>query len=273
MLGLLEEGEIFRSRAKGSPSFADDLRSQGGVPERIDDAVRDASSFKAFFELHIEQGNLLESRGISIGAVTGIVGIYRYIVTIAGDASHAGTTPMSLRDDALVKAAPLFTLLPEWVAEQNEEMVGTIGQLRLEPGVVNVIPGECTFIVELRSMKPKDMSDVRDRIKAWVADRKGSTVSTIYEKDSVALSDPMIEIISSAADMEGLPRLRMPSGAGHDAQSFAPHVPTGMIFVPCRKGKSHSPEEWSEPQQVADGCRVLIRSILELANKTKGQGG
>lgn len=269
MMGLLEEDEIYRSKAKGIPSFAEEMRRLGGDPERIGDAVRDPSTIMGLFELHIEQGSLLETKNIPIGVVTGIAGIYRYIVTIVGEASHAGTTPMSMRDDALVKAAPVFILLPQWVRARNKEMVGTIGQVTVEPGAINVVPGECTFIVELRSMDPKDMSEIRDLLKEWVAEKTGSSVKTIYEKDSVALSEQMMEIISRAADIEGLPYIRMASGAGHDSQSFAPYVPTGMIFVPCRKGKSHSPDEWSDPQHVADGCRVLIRTILELANRTE----
>jgi N-carbamoyl-L-amino-acid hydrolase len=268
MMGLLEDGEIYRSASKGRPSFADDLRRHGGEPQRIGEARRDPSTFLGMLELHIEQGSRLEAAQVPIGVVTGIVGIYRYTVTIVGEAGHAGTTPMSVRDDALVKAAPLFTLLPEWVKARNREMVGTIGRLTLEPGAVNVVPGKCKCVVELRSLEPADMAAVRDLIEDWVGDKAGSSVETIYEKDSVVLSEPIMAAISRAADIEGLPYLHLASGAGHDAQTFASFVPTGMVFVPCRLGQSHSPAEWSEPRQVADGCRVLIRTVLELAEQT-----
>lgn len=128
----------------------------------------------------------METKNIPIGVVTGIAGIYRYIVTIVGEASHAGTTPMSMRDHALVKVAPVFILLPQWVRARNKEMVGTIGQVTVEPGAINVVPGECRFIVELRSMDPKDMSEIRDLLKEWVAEKTDSSVKTIYEKNSVA---------------------------------------------------------------------------------------
>jgi hydantoinase/carbamoylase family amidase len=267
MMGKLSRNEIYRSKEKGIPTFAEDMKRLGKDPDRIGEAVRNPKIFKVFLELHVEQGSLLEARGIDIGAVTGIVGIYRYIVNILGKADHAGTTPMSLRDDALVKAAPIFTLLPQWVRARNPEMVGTIGQISLEPGVTNVVPGKCIFIVELRSMRPEDMAAIRDLLREWVGKHRGSSIKTIYEKDSVELSKPVIDTIVRAAEIEGLSVIRMASGAGHDSQSCAPYVPTGMIFVPSRGGKSHCPEEWTDAQQAANGCRVLLRTILELAGE------
>jgi len=191
----------------------------------------------------------------------------RYIVNVLGKPDHAGTTPMSLRNDALVKAAPMITLLPQWVRARNPEMVGTIGQISVEPGATNVVPGKCMFIVELRSMKPQDMAAIRDLVAEWVGTHKGSAITTIFEKDSVELSKSVIDTIVRAAEIEGLSVIRMASGAGHDSQSFAPYVPTGMIFVPSRGGKSHCPEEWTDKQQAANGCRVLLRTILELAGE------
>ena len=187
------------------------------------------------------------------------------IVSVLGEAAHAGTTPMALRQDALVEAAPVFTLLPKWVRERNPEMVGTIGQVSLEPGASNVVPGECRFVVELRSQVAEDMQIVREQLKAYAAQRQGWRVETIYEKDSVRLAEPLIDHIISAAESEGLSWTRMPSGAGHDAQSLAPFVPTGMIFVPCRNGVSHSPVESIEADNAAEGCRVLLRTLLGLA--------
>jgi len=269
MIDQLMPEEIYVSKVKGSSTFADELKRSGKNPESIGDAVRDAGIFEAAMELHIEQGNRLFTEGIQIGAVTGIVGIYRYIVTVTGETNHAGTTPMHLRDDALVKAAPVFTLLPQWVYSRNEEMVGTIGQVAIEPGATNVIPGVCEFVVELRSMLKEDMVAVREQLEKWVMSQPGCSMKTIYEKDSVALSEPLIDAVARAAQAEGLSSVRMPSGAGHDTQSFASYVPCGMIFVPCKDGKSHCPEEWIEPQQAADGCRVLLRSVLDLADRAQ----
>jgi hydantoinase/carbamoylase family amidase len=267
MIGKLVENEIYVSKTGGEKTFATQLKKAGADPGRIGDAVRDQDAFTAVLELHIEQGNRLETDGIQIGAVTGIVGIYRYIITVKGEANHAGTTPMRLRDDALVKAAPIFLLLPQWCLARNTEMVGTIGQVTLEPGATNVIPGECSFIVELRSMQNDDMEAVRDMLKNWVDGHSGFSMKTILEKGSVALSNTLIDTVSRAAEMENLSNIKMPSGAGHDTQSFAPRVTCGMIFIPCRKGKSHSPEEQIESRQAAEGCQVLLRTVLELAKQ------
>jgi hydantoinase/carbamoylase family amidase len=265
MMGVLQDGEIHRVKTKGSATFAQNLKRLGRDPDKIDAARRKAGEFEFFLELHIEQGPRLETENLHIGAVTAITGIYRYIVTVSGEAAHAGTTPMALRNDALVEAAPVFSLLPQWVGEQNPEMVGTIGQVSLEPGASNVVPGECRFVVELRSQIAEDMLAVRDRLKAYAAHKEGWRVETIYEKESVRLADPLIDHIISAARSEDFASTRMPSGAGHDAQSLAPFVPTGMIFVPCRNGISHSPLELIEEDNAADGCQVLLKALLQLA--------
>jgi len=265
MMGKLSSDEIYRSKENGIPSFAEDMKRLGKEPDRIHEAVRDPRIFRAFLELHIEQGNVLESRGIDIGAVTGIAGIYRYIIAIRGRADHAGTTPMSLRDDALVKTAPLFSLLPQWVKATNPEMVGTIGQIAVEPGAINVVPGKCIFNVELRSIKREDITAVCDLLTEWVGKQTGSSMKTIYEKESAELSKSIIDAVVRAAEIEGLSVIRMISGAGHDCQIFAPYVPTGLIFVPSKGGKSHCPDEWTDCDQVSNGCRVLLRTILGLA--------
>ncbi|MCG6928970.1 MAG: Zn-dependent hydrolase [Desulfofustis sp.] len=267
MMGLLQDGEIYLSKGKEGPTFADNLKRLGKDPENIYRAKRDPSDLVFFLELHIEQGRVLENAEKQIGVVTAIVGIYRYVVTVRGEAAHAGTTPMHLRQDALVEAAPMFTMLPAWVVERNPDMVGTIGQVKVEPGATNVVPGECTFIVELRSQLPEDMQAVRDRLFEYCSKRSGWDVKKIYEKDSVQLSAPMIDIISAAAGEGKLNWMAMPSGAGHDAQTLAPSVPTGMIFVPCRGGISHSPREWIEPQNAADGCQVLFNTVQAIAEK------
>jgi N-carbamoyl-L-amino-acid hydrolase len=121
-------------------------------------------------------------------------------------------------------------------------------------------------------MNVSDIIAVRELLEKWVLAQSDTSIQTIYEKDSVILAKPLIESISRSVEIEGLSAIRMPSGAGHDTQSFAPYVPGGMIFIPCLKGKSHCPEESIEPQQAADGCQVLLRTVLELAEQHT-QGG
>jgi hydantoinase/carbamoylase family amidase len=263
MMGLLAEGELDKSVGQGRRSFADDLRAAGKDPARIGEARRNPGEFNSYLELHIEQGRRLESEGIQIGAVTAIVGIYRYLVTVEGEAAHAGATPMALRDDALVKAAPVFTLLPEWVRKRNPEMVGTVGRVELFPGATNVVPGRCRFVVEVRSQRTDDMVHLRETLLDYAAGHSGWQVETIFEKDGTPCAEHFVQAVKAAATAEGLSCIRMPSGAGHDAQSLAAAgIPTGMIFVPCRRGVSHNPDEWIEPAQAAQGCQVLLGTLL-----------
>jgi acetylornithine deacetylase/succinyl-diaminopimelate desuccinylase-like protein len=173
---------------------------------------------------------------------------------------------MNMRKDALVEAAPVFSLLPEWVAARNPEMVGNIGQVFISPGAVNVVPEECKFIVELRSQSIEDLNIVRNRL-AYYANRNNRwKVKSVYRKDPVSLDGTIVERIFTVSKKEKLKCVYLPSGAGHDAQSFAPLVPTGMIFVPCRGGISHSPEETITYEQAANGCQILLKTLVSLAN-------
>ena len=268
MLGLLHDGEIHQTVSPGRGTFADALRRTGKDPVALAEARRQPTEFACYLELHIEQGRRLENAGIQIGAVTAIVGIYRYLVTVTGEAAHAGTTPMALRNDALVNAAPLFTLLPEWVRACSPEMVGTIGRLEVHPGAPNVVPGRCRFVVEIRSQHREDMLVIRDQLRAYAGARGGWQVDTVLEKEGTPLAEPLIQAVADAAAQEGLSWVRLPSGAGHDAQSFAAAgIPAGMIFIPCRHGISHHPDEWIEPEQAAQGCQVLLRTLLGQANR------
>ncbi len=268
MTGLLSEGEIQLRRFEGAPTFAEDLEAAGKDPARIMDARRDQAAFSCFLELHIEQGINLESAATDVGAVTAIAGIHRYRVTVEGRAAHAGGTPMHLREDALVKAAPFFTLLPNWLQHCNPNMVGTIGQLQLEPGAPNVVPGRCCFVVELRSQELRDMQIIGDQIKAYAAAQSGWQMEMISEKGSVVLDERLVSIVEKAALIESYSCRRLVSGAGHDAQSFATvGVPSGMIFIPCRDGMSHSPHESITREQAAHGCQVLFNTLMILAEE------
>lgn len=265
MLGTLPEEEIFVNRVPSRPSFAEALERIGMPSGAVKDAVRDISKIRAYLEAHVEQGGRLENDRIEAAAVTGIVGIHRYLIRVFGEANHGGTTPMNLRNDALVKAAPLFQLLPEWIKARSKTVVGTIGKLDLLPGTVNVVPGECRFTVELRSIVDEEMYSIRELLTQWANNNPKTTIQVISEKKSVLMDSRLISIIERAAAYESIDICQMPSGAGHDAQSFAPYVPTGMIFVPSRGGISHNAEEWSSPKSCDDGCQLLLRTILILA--------
>ena len=269
MLGTLMSGELTRRDTVSGGCFADDLAKLGG-DAGDGKALRSKDEFAWFLELHIEQGSRLETAGKECGVVSAIVGIDRYEITVTGEAGHAGTTPMQTRKDALVMAAPLFTLLPAWAIEQNPEMVATIGTVTLTPGVPNVVPAECCFIVELRSTEPADLDVLGARLKAYVRDKPAFAVRQIYKKPGARMHPDAVAAVEKAVAATGCSSMTLPSGAGHDAQTFAPHVPTAMIFTPCRKGVSHNPAEWLEPEQAATGTQVLLYTVLALSGKLAG---
>ncbi|MFW5897250.1 MAG: Zn-dependent hydrolase [Bacillota bacterium] len=271
MMGSAAREELFGSKAAGAPSLADSFQRLGWDPDKVDEARRDPAEFRGYLEMHVEQGGTLEQRGIDIGVVTGIVGIYRYVVEVEGQANHAGTTPMDIRRDALVAVAPVFNLLPEWARARSPEMVATIGDVTVKPGAMNIIPGLCRFTAELRSIEAEDMIRVRDRLDVWLDDHiPDSLMRTVYEKDGVYLDEQIMSIIESASDAVGVKSVYMPSGAGHDAQSFAPYLPTAMIFVPSHRGISHSPDEYTSPEQLVNGVRVMMATVVGIAEADRG---
>ncbi len=266
MMGTAAHEEIFGRKAEGALSLADSFERLGWDTDTIGDARRDPSEFRGYLEMHVEQGGTLEQRGISAGVVTGIVGIYRYVVEVMGHANHAGTTPMNIRKDALVAAAPVFSLLPEWARARSDEMVATIGDVTVSPGAMNIIPGHCRFTVELRSLEASDMARIRDRLDTWLDDNcPDSAMKTVYEKDGVYLDDQLMQLIHEAAAKADIEAVSMPSGAGHDAQSFAPYVPTAMIFVPSKDGISHSPDEYTSAEDLVNGVEIMMNTLLKVA--------
>ena len=265
MMGLLRPGELTRESVVTGTSFAADMARLGG--DAAADVRRSPEEFAAYVELHIEQGPRLENAHKDCGPVTAIVGIERYEVVVTGKAGHAGTTPMQIRQDALVMAAPLFTLLPAWAVEQNPEMVATIGTLSLHPGGANIIPGECRFVIGVRSARQEDLDAIGKRLEAYVQDKPAFSLKQIYKKSGAAMHPDVIAAIEKGAELAGCSSMRLSSGAGHDAQTLGPYLPTGMIFVPCRGGISHNPAEWIEPEQAAKGAQVLLNTLLLLCGK------
>jgi len=266
MFNLLAKGEIFKSKGPGSPSLAQSLQQMEKDPENIDQARRSPSDFLAFLELHIEQGPVLDSRGIPIGIVQAIVAIDRYLLHVEGRAGHAGTTPMHLRDDALVKAARMITAIRRAVRSAGAGTVGTIGELKVYPGAFNIIPGKVEMTLDLRSMKKTALRRVRKKIQEIVGSIKGARMETILSKDGASMDRRIMKLIELSCKQRGIRSLRMGSGAGHDAVTFsAQGIPTGMIFVPCKEGKSHCPEEAIRWEDAALGAQILADTVMRLA--------
>ena len=283
-----EEGSRFAPGMMGSEAFAG-LRPMSEILAVMDDqgtTVADALSavFRAnpmverralggivhcFVEAHIEQGPVLEREWLTIGAVTGIQGVRRFRVRLIGEAAHAGTTPRAIRRDALLAANRIIAALARLTAEP-EDVMFTVGMLRLEPNAPSVVPREAYFSIDLRHPD----NDVLGRLAHAVApicERESGAckveLKEIARADSLSFPEAMVTRVESAARNLGLEAKRMPSLAGHDARQLHQVCPTGMIFVPCKDGVSHSERESAKPEDLAAGAQVLADVVWGLANE------
>ena len=224
----------------------------------------------AYVELHIEQGPVLERVGLPIGAVESLQGISWQRVTIEGTANHAGTTPMSMRRDAGHAAARVITFLRDHVTASNAQSVATVGNLKLEPNVINVIPARAIFTVDLRDPDERRLQDLEAAFSRYLDDLAekegvGISVERLARFEPVLFDQGIVAMIEAAAEGLGLQTRRMTSGAGHDAQMIARIAPAAMIFVPSRGGVSHNPREHTDPVQLAAGAEVLLDVVRRLA--------
>ena len=224
---------------------------------------------REYIELHIEQGPVLEAEGKLIGVVESLQGISWQKVTITGVANHAGTTPTRLRHDAGYAAAACVAFLREQVVgAAPETTLATVGSLRLEPDLINVIPRRATFTVDLRDPDEQRLQAAERRLAdflATLAEREGVTVETeqLVRFEPVVFDTALADRIQAAAQRRGVPHRRMTSGAGHDAQMLARIAPSAMIFVPSRGGISHNPREHTHDDQLALGAQVLLDVVQD----------
>jgi N-carbamoyl-L-amino-acid hydrolase len=247
----------------------DAIKKIGGDPERIMEARREKGAWHGYLELHIEQGGTLERSSTAIGVVEGIVAIERYEARITGFANHAGTTPMAERQDAMLAASHLTIAVRESVTKFPGGQVGTVGKIEISPNAPNVVPGAATLIIELRDLSTEKLKTIADEIRARAAAIATATKTRIEilpaSSNPPALADTRVQdlVARAAADLK-LSSVRLPSGAGHDAQMMAQLTPMGMIFVPSIGGISHSPKELTSWQDCANGANVLLNAVLAL---------
>ena len=266
--GDLQAGDM--ERTWNGMKRADAIRRIAGNPDQIETAVRGKGAWHSYVELHIEQGGTLDKAKIPIGIVEGIVGIHRYDVVIEGFANHAGTTPMNERQDAMVAAAQLTLAVREIAARRQGRQVGTVGRIEVEPNSPNVIPGRVTLSVEFRDLSEQVLRELGDAVKArstGIAKDTGTTITFTLASTNIGApaSSGVQQAITRAADAALVSSLmRLPSGAGHDAQQIARLCPMGMIFVPSVGGISHSPRELTTWDDCAGGANVLLGTVLEL---------
>lgn len=282
-----EEGTRFSASMFGSSAFVGDdltgLRNRvglDGVPlaeamraHGYDfDAVPQANAIDGvgcYLELHIEQGPRMQARSLDTAVVTAIVGISGYRITLSGQTNHAGTTPMAERRDALVGASRVVLALRD-AALAAQDVTANVGRIEVSPGGTNVIPGKAVFHVDIRTANADTFSTLGALVRNTVADAataEGLTadIEVTYEHQPVPMDGELQELLGREMDAQGLAWDSLSSGAGHDAQVLAEHVPAGMLFVPSVAGISHAPEEFTPPEQREPGVSVLtgvLRTLL-----------
>ena len=266
MSGLLEQEDLDAVDDDGL-SLGPCLADIGGDISRIEEAVRKPGELAAYFELHIEQGPYLDRSGTPIGVVTGITGRAVFEVEIEGKANHAGTTPMSTRRDALVSASKLVLAIQKMAAEQEICRVSTVGSIKAVPNAVNVIPGSASIGLEFRDTDMEALAAAEQELQritdqAVIDDAVDIDVIRHRFTTSVPITPDMQAMVAEAAENCGFEWESLPSGAGHDAQAVANIAPVAMIFVPSLDGVSHSKEEYSTPEDCANGAQVLLELLL-----------
>ena len=251
-------------------SMGEGINRLGGNATRIAEVERPEGSLIAFLELHIEQGGILDREQIDIGVVDGIVGIKWWDVDIKGFANHAGTTPMSMRKDALLAASRFILAVDEVTKSFEGNQVGTVGRISAFPGAPNVIPGAVQLSLEIRDLSSEKIVQLFEGMKNRAKDIQEEMgtpfrFTPIDATSAPALTDRRIQkLITEAAGELSLSTKQMQSGAGHDAQDMARITPVGMIFVPSKDGISHSPKEYTSSKDMANGANILLRTILKL---------
>jgi len=274
-----EEGSRFNTNFWGSRAIVgaldrvpDDIaaamRARGLDAARVSSAARD--DIDTFIELHIEQGAVLESTGTPLAVVSAIVGTAHLEVTVTGRPDHAGTTPMTLRRDALAAAAAMIQAVESIARALGPPAVATVGRIRIEPDQMNVVPGRCVFTVDLRHSDLGARRALEQRVRSLcetIASERslGLEMRVLQEKPPVAMHPDVRSLLARAARESGAHAMELVSGAGHDAQVLAARCKVGMLFVPSIGGRSHCPEESTKPEYLELGTRVLQKALQIIA--------
>lgn len=261
--------EILERKDDDGVTFANWLRRYGQDPAKLANARIRKDALAASLELHIEQGPNLYEKRIPIGVVQGIVAVGRWHCVVSGSANHAGTTPMNRRHNALTAASKDVLAVRDVVLSETGTQVGNVGFIKVEPGAPNVIPGRAEFPVELRDLDDAKLVRMWEHVSERIlqADKEEGVDTHCESTDNVksARATPAIQAaIRDSAKSVGLASVDLPSFAGQDSQNIAKIAPIGMIFIPSKDGISHSPKEYSSPDDIANGAEVLYRTVLLL---------
>lgn len=267
MTGNLKKEALNQMSASGL-TIGEGIKAIGGNPDRLDEVIRKKGDLAAFIEIHIEQSKVLESQGIDVAIIEGIVGIEDWDITVLGLANHAGSTPMNDRQDALIAASKLVLAVNEVVNSYEGTQVGSVGKISVPSGAPNIIPGKVEMSLQMRDLSSEKImrmyADIEKRAKQ-IADEthtqisfEHSNLSNAPSMSSRSIQDKMIQ----AAESMGISYIKMQSGAGHDTQEMAAIGPIGMVFIPSKDGISHNPKEYSSPSEMAKGANVMLHTVL-----------
>ncbi|MCC5890468.1 MAG: allantoate deiminase [Alkalibacterium sp.] len=262
-----EASDVKDARDRDGIKFTDAMK-ESGFDFRKNDRRRE--DIKAFLEIHIEQGSVLEKEEKQIGVVTGIVGQQRYTITLKGQANHAGTTPMGYRKDAVYAFSKIVSEAIEKAEKEGDPLVLTFGRVDPKPNTVNVVPGEVTFSIDCRHT---DKATLKSFTHNLIADIKQTVddmdmdveIDHWMDESPVPMDEKIINIIKEAAEEGEYSYKIMPSGAGHDAQIIAPYYPTGLVFVPSIDGISHNPDENTKLVDLVEGVKIFADTLYKLA--------
>ncbi len=268
MSGAVLELPEYYDRTDGT-SIQSCLTKVGGNWDQIHRAKRDRNDIAAFIELHVEQGGVLEAQRVPIGIVQGIVGQHRFAVKITGRMNHAGTTPMTDRQDALLAAAKIIVAVNEIATSTPGDQVATVGYLTVLPNATNTVAGEADLRIDLRDLSGENLVHLIRSIRQRIAEIAIETGTTITFEEMLNLKPTLAkgriqETISQVCQVLQLDYCYLPSRAGHDAQEMGRFTPMGMIFVPSQQGLSHSEAEYTRPDHCIQGANVLLQSFLML---------
>ena len=270
MRGELSLAEIHQLHDAAHHSLFDILKARGLDPEHIESA-RYTRPLKACFEVHIEQGKVLEHKSLSVGIVTGIAAPTRLMVHLHGCADHSGATPMDLRHDGLCAASEIILAVEQTAKTAcNPPVVGTVGRLDLSPNAMNVIPGEVQLGIDVRSISAKARATVIAGIRASIsqittARKIPYTIEEISSDQPAAMHPSVIQLLASLCEENQIPYDQLPSGAGHDIMHWADYVPCGMLFIPCRHGISHNPDEYADLEDITRAANILSQAVRRVS--------
>lgn len=270
MVGMVSEEELTINSDQNGITIGQAMKKFGLNPQNITCARRPLGTVKAFIELHIEQGPILEVAMKDIGIVNTIVGLRHYEIEITGRPDHAGTTPMYKRADALVLAAEVIVLINKMAKLAYEGTVATVGNLIVSPGTINIVPGKVKFTLDIRSPKEADIQDIFDGAKRLLEEKCADSNLSFKVHNKVVISPVnmpkyLTDILKEKCRNIGLSYKEMISGAGHDAMIMSEITDSCLLFVPSKGGRSHCPEEWTEYEQIQKGVQVMLEALLDIA--------